>query len=483
MQRSFELSLSGWGNYRPATCRVFRPERLADLRELATAATAANGGHDSGGTLLARGLGRSYGDSATNAGGAVALMERVDCLLDLNVSVGLTREAGTAAVVEAEAGVSLATLVDVLLPRGWFLPVTPGTRYVTLGGAIAADVHGKNHHADGTIGNFVESLRLMLADGSVLDCSPAANADVFWATVGGMGLTGIILSARLRLRPVSSAYVSVRQTRLANLDAALDHFEAAREGGSRPGGREPTYSVAWIDCLAGGASLGRSVVMEGEHLSAGALAAAGMSLERGRDPLARPRRQGRSVPFHFPGFALSRPTVRLFNEAYYRAHGDGTRAVGLDAFFYPLDAVRHWNRVYGRRGFVQYQALFPSAAARQGLREMLEAISDAGSASFLAVLKRTGEQGQGMLSFPMPGYTLALDLPNTGPRLDALLRGLDAIVLRHGGRLYLAKDATMSAEAFAAMYPRLDEFRRVKATVDPAGRFSSTQARRLKIVE
>ena len=508
MARYLEQPLAGWGNFRPAVGRVFRPERLADLRELATggpaalfagpAASSSFTASSPADTLIARGLGRSYGDSATNAGGYVALTERVDCLLDLDVAPDGTdgtdgtapapagtapAPAGTAAVVEAEAGVSLASLIDVLLPRGYFLPVTPGTKFVTLGGAIAADVHGKNHHADGTIGNFVQSLKLMLADGSVLDCSPADRADVFWATVGGMGLTGIILSAKLRLLPVSSAYVSVDYRRLPNLDAALDRFEAAREAGGQPGGREPRYSVAWIDCLATGASLGRSVVMEGEHLAAADLRAAGLSAKRCREPLALLRRRAKSVPFSFPGFALSRPTVRLFNAAYYRRHGDRTRAVDLDTFFYPLDAVRHWNRVYGKRGFVQYQALLPPAAARQGLRELLETISGGGAASFLAVLKRTGEQGRGMLSFPMPGYTLALDIPNVGPsRLDPLLRALDAIVLRHGGRLYLAKDATMSPEAFAEMYPRLDEFRQVKAAVDPGGRFSSTQARRLKIV-
>jgi decaprenylphospho-beta-D-ribofuranose 2-oxidase len=474
MPRHFEQSLAGWGNYRPAVSRVYRPERLADVRELAAPATTADSRSDAtaaAGTLIARGLGRSYGDSATNAGGAVALLERIDCLLDLTVA------ADGSGVVEAEAGVSLATLVDVLLPRGFFLPTTPGTKFVTLGGAVAADVHGKNHHGDGTIGNFVESLRLLLADGSVLACSPTEHADVFWATVGGMGLTGVILSARLRLRSVTSAYAKVDYRRMANLDAALDRFEAARQSG-----REPTYSVAWIDCLAAGDSLGRSVVMEGEHLPAAEMAAAGLFAKRCRDPLALPRQRTKGVPFNFPGFALSRPTVRLFNAAYYARHGDRTDAVPLDTFFYPLDAVRHWNRVYGRRGFVQYQALIPPAAARQGMRELLEAISRGGSASFLAVLKRTGEQGRGMLSFPMPGYTLALDLPNTGRRLEALLRELDTIVLRHGGRLYLAKDATMSAEAFAAMYPRLDEFRQVKAKVDPGNRFASTQSRRLRIV-
>lgn len=459
MPRHVEQLLAGWGNLRPERCHVYRPEKRADLRALVTA-----GGVADKGSLIARGLGRSYGDSAVNAApGGVALLTRMDRLLDFDPASG---------VLEAEGGVSLAALVDVFLPRGFFLPVTPGTKFVTLGGAIAADVHGKNHHADGTIGNFIEGIRLMVAGGDVLTCSRDTNPDVFWATVGGMGLTGIVLSARLRLLPVTSAYVRVDYRRAANLDAALDHFESAR-------GREPKYSVAWIDCLAGGDALGRSVVMEGDHLSEAELPEA---VRRRGDPLRPMPRRKRSVPFHFPAFALSRPTVRLFNKAFHARHGDRTHVVDADTFFYPLDAVYHWNRIYGRRGFVQYQALLPPPAALRGLRALLGAISKSGNASFLAVLKRTGPQGAGMFSFPTDGYTLALDLPNTGRRMTELVRTLDEILLRHAGRLYLAKDGLMTADTFAAMYPRLGEFQAVKAKVDPQNVFHSSQARRLRIV-
>jgi FAD/FMN-containing dehydrogenase len=384
----------------------------------------------------------------------------MDCLLGFDPATG---------VLEAEGGVSFASLIDLLLPRGFFLPVTPGTKFVTLGGAIAADVHGKNHHGEGTIGNFVQSLRLMTADGGVLTCSPGENADVFWATVGGMGLTGVILTAKLKMIPVSSAYAGVEYRKAANLDDALAKF-------ADPAYAERKYSVAWIDCLAAGGSLGRCVIMDGEHLPAAELP------EKLRaEPLALPDKRNKSVPVNLPGFALNKLSVKLFNKSYYWSQPTGRKVVDLDSYFYPLDGIHNWNRIYGKRGFIQYQALFPPSTAPQGLKELLEKLSASGNASFLAVLKRTGEQGPGMLSYPFAGYTLALDLPNTGTRLDALVRSLDETLLKHGGRLYLAKDSTMSAETFAAMYPRLDEFRAVKARVDPQNKFSSTQSRRLKI--
>lgn len=449
-----EKSLAGWGNFRPETCFVARPERQAELRNL----IVSNGKRRS---LIARGLGRSYGDSAVNGGGEVSLQARLDCLIGFDPTTG---------IVEAEAGISFATLIEIFLPRGFFLPVTPGTKFVTLGGAIAADVHGKNHHNDGTLSRFVPSLRLLLASGETLDCSPEKNADVFWATVGGMGLTGMILSARLQLIRVSSAYAEVEYKKSANLDQALERFESRR-------GRDRKYSVAWIDCLAGGASLGRCVLMEGDHLSADRL-----PYNLKDQPFDTKPARAKSVPFHFPNIALNSLSVRLFNDLYYERHHEGIEVVALDPFFYPLDGIHHWNRIYGRRGFVQYQALLPPQTARRGLIELLERISASGNASFLAVLKRTGDQGPGMLSFPTTGYTLALDLANTGEKLNALNRELDEILLKHGGRLYLAKDSLMSAETFAAMYPRLEEFRAVKKRVDPGGRFSSTQARRVGIV-
>jgi FAD/FMN-containing dehydrogenase len=388
--------------------------------------------------------------------------------------------------------VSFADVIEHFLPRGWFLPTTPGTKFVTVGGAIAADVHGKNHHVDGSFGNFVVDLRLLLANGDVLDCSPAQNADVFWATVGGMGLTGVIVSTRFRLHRVESAWYDVTYHRTANLDDTLECF-ADTDAAYR-------YSVAWIDCLARGGSLGRSVAMLANEAratdlpaslagAAGGLSASASNPEgrfnrRSRSScLVVPRKRGKSVPVNLPGWVLNPLSVRAFNELYYATHRDGRQFVDFDSFFYPLDGVHRWNRIYGKRGFVQYQALFPRDTSRAGLVELLERITASRKGSFLAVLKTTGAANPGLLSFPKPGVTLALDFPHTGDDLAALLCECDEIVLRHGGRLYLAKDALTTPHAFAAMYPRLPEFREIKHRLDPQNRFVSSQARRLRIVE
>ncbi len=351
-------------------------------------------------------------------------------------------------VLECEAGVSLADMIEHLQPRGWFLPTTPGTKFVTLGGAIAADVHGKNHHRDGSFGQHVLDLKLMLADGSIEHCSPQRRSELFWATVGGMGLTGVILSARVRLIPVETAYYNVTYRRTRDLDQTLAAFADTD--------REFRYSVAWIDCLAGGASLGRSVIMLADHARAGDL--------RGRaadDPLRVPARSDKTVPFYFPSLALNSLGVRMFNTVYYAAHSDRRATVDYDTFFYPLDRVRHWNRIYGRRGFVQYQALFPPQTSARGLVELLMRVAASRRASFLAVLKSSGAASPGLLSYLYPGHTLALDLAMS-PDMPALVAELDAILLKHGGRLYLAKDALMTGPVFREMYPRLGEFLAIK---------------------
>ena len=453
------MILSGWGNHPVRECEVARPERWADVRNLILNADRSVREPGPGATLIARGLGRSYGDPALNPGGVI-LATRLNRMLAFDPATG---------TLECEAGVTFAEIIDVFLPRGFFPPVTPGTKFVTIGGAIASDVHGKNHHRDGSFGSFVEELTLLIASGDCLTCSPARNSDVFWATVGGMGLTGIIRSARFRLRPVDSAYISVQTNRTADLDAALDAFEAEDE-------RFP-YSVAWIDCLAVGRSLGRTVLIRGEHAGPGELKGA----ERDH-PLKAPRPGvNKNVPFFSPAFLLNHGTIGAFSEIYYHYNHEGRRIVPFDPFFYPLDSIRNWNRLYGRRGFVQYQAFFPRGAGRRGLIELLQRVSASGRASFLAVLKRCGKANEGLLSYLAPGHTLALDLP-WGDDIPALLASLDEILLRHGGRLYLAKDACMSGSAFAAMYPRLDEFREIKARLDPNSIFASCQARRLGIV-
>jgi FAD/FMN-containing dehydrogenase len=441
-----EELLSGWGNLAGQRSRVYRPERLSDLGD-----TVRNCGP----TLISRGLGRSYGDAAVNADGVVSLLR-------LNRFLAFDDERG---IVACEAGVTFDDLLQVGLPRGFFPAVTPGTKRVTVGGAIAADVHGKNHHVDGSFADHLLDFRLLTSSGEVLHCSRTENARAFWATLGGMGLTGAIVEARFKLLPVTSAFLSVDYEKTTDLDATLEAFAQ--------GDAQYRYSVAWIDCLARGRALGRSVLIRGNHTPADELPATITQ------PLQLSTRRRKQVPCFLPSLVLNSWTVRAFNALYYGRHGRRRAVVDYDTFFYPLDAVAHWNRIYGRRGFLQYQAVFPRAEGRAGLVALLEAIAASRQASFLAVLKNFGPANQGLLSFPTAGSTLAVDLPHTGPAVLALLDELDEIVIRHGGRVYLAKDVRLSRPTFRVMYPQADEFRRVKAELDPAGRFDSALARRL----
>lgn len=438
--------LSGWGLQPTARCRVARPSRSGDLRR----STACLGQAE---TLISRGLGRSYGDAATNDGGGVVSHLGLNRLIAFDPATG---------VVTAEAGVSFADLIDVFLPRGWFPKVTPGTKFVTLGGAVAADVHGKNHHHDGSFNSCVLGFDLLTPTGQVLTCTREDNAEAFWATLGGMGLTGYVLTVTLSLLPVTSAKIDVTTTRVSDLEAMLGHFSNTDD--------DHRYSVAWIDCLASGRNLGRGVVIQGDH-------AAG----NGGSDLRVPSKRSKTVPFYFPSFALNKLSVSAFNALYYKMHPTSRGVESYDPFFYPLDTIHHWNRIYGRRGFVQYQPVFPEADGDAGIRAVIERLAAAGRSSFLAVLKRMGQKPIGPLGFPMSGLTLAVDLPR-GPGLEALLHALDRTVLDHGGRVYLAKDATMTAETFAAMYPGLDAFQAARRRLDPDGRMSSTQARRLGMV-
>jgi FAD/FMN-containing dehydrogenase len=447
--------VAGWGNHPAEECRVAAADRDAAVRRAVLA--AADGGGPSAAGVIARGLGRAYGDSAVNGGGLVLEQRPRRRFLDFDEATGLLR---------AEAGASLADVIEAFLPRGWFPGTVPGTKFVTLGGAIAADVHGKNHHVDGSFGSFVDSFALMLADGTVLECSRDREPELFAATLGGMGLTGVILEATVRLRRVETGWYRVRTERARNLDDMLDRFDA--------GDDDYRYSVAWLDGIARGDGLGRGILMRANDAGLDELPA--KARRRALDP---PRRPERTLPVHLPGFTLNPLTMRAMNTGYYALHRPGESFVDFDRYFFPLDAVRHWNRGYGRRGFVQYQALLPEDAARDGLRELLGAIAASGRASFLSVLKRSGPEGEGMLSYLFPGATLALDLPNGGAPLRRLVARLDAMLLDHGGRLYLAKDALADAETIRAMYPRLEEFLAVKRRVDPAGVFTSSQARRL----
>jgi decaprenylphospho-beta-D-ribofuranose 2-oxidase len=424
--------ISGWGRYPRTDAAVIRAQDADQVR----AAIA-------GGPLVARGLGRSYGDSANAP--RVLSTRWLDRMIDFDPARGLLR---------CEAGVSLAQILDVFVPRGWFLPVTPGTRFVTVGGAIAADVHGKNHHRAGTFGTHVESIALMNGDGERIDCAADRNGELFLATCGGMGLTGVIVEATVRLTPIRAGGIEQTTLRARSLDETLSLFD--EHAGT-------TYSVAWVDTFGSGRRLGRSLLMLGEHATAGAL-----------DP---PAGSPLPVPPFFPGALLTATSVRAFNAFYYH-RPLGLGRVGLEAFFYPLDRLAHWNRLYGRQGFLQYHFVVPRATGAAALHELLARIAAAGRGSFLAVLKLCGAANDSPLSFPLAGYSLALDLKADAGAF-ALLDELDPIVLHHGGRIYLTKDARMSEATFKTGYPRWAEFEQVRARCGAHGRFTSNQSRRL----
>ena len=398
------------------------------------------------GSLLPGGLARSYGDSCLNEGATLLTTTRLDHLIDFDRGSGVLR---------CEAGTSLAQILEIVVPAGWFLPVVPGTAFVTVGGAIANDVHGKNHHAAGSFGHHLRRFELLRSDGARLTCSTDENAALFRATVGGLGLTGLITWAEIQLRPVRSAVFDVETIRMDS----LAHFFALSAAAEKT-----EYSVAWIDALAKGSEIGRGVFMRANHASEGQGGGA-----RAKAKLA--------VPFDFPAATLNRHSVGLFN-ALYRARASSQWKKSREPYakyLFPLDGIARWNRMYGKSGFLQHQSVVPRADAAAKLTEMLTMIADAGEASFLTVLKVFGgEPPAGLMSFARPGVTLALDLPMRGAGTLALLERLDAVVRDAGGAIYPAKDARMSPETFRASFPNLGEF---QAHVDPA--FSSSFWRRV----
>ena len=443
-------TISDWGNYPVIDAEVGGFDTVAQLRsKLKTP-----------GSVIAYGNGRSYGDASLQKN--ILLTRRFNKFISFDESTG---------ELCCQAGVLLSEILDVFVPRGWFLPVTPGTKLITVGGAIAADVHGKNHHLEGSFGQHVLSIDLMRNDGSVVTCSPQTHFEFFKITVGGMGLTGMILSATFRLKRVETAYIRQEKTRAANLDEIMDSFE---------GSSDWSYSVAWIDCLARGDALGRSVLMRGEHASKEEL----LNRSRKQAPLHLKEGLQLDVPFSFPDFALNRLTMTAFNFSYYNKTRSGTHTsiVDYNSFFYPLDAIDNWNRIYGKRGFTQYQFVIPLEAGREGMRTILKRITDSGLGSFLAVLKLFGEQ-ESFMSFPMAGYTLALDFP-ISLKAMGLFKELDAMVADYGGRLYLAKDSRMNAAMFEKTYPNANDFREAIALLNEGHtQFASLLSTRIGITE
>jgi decaprenylphospho-beta-D-ribofuranose 2-oxidase len=432
-------AVAGWGRHPVRPGLVVRPGRL---RVPAGAAS-----------LLPRGLGRAYGDAAVpaSAEGLVIQTVRADRILDFDPASG---------VLTCEAGLSLADILRVFVPRGWFPAVTPGTKFVTVGGCVACDVHGKNHHRDGSFGGFVEGVRLRAADGSLVACSPSRHRELFLATLGGMGLTGLIVEVALRLRRVESPWIVLETARVGGLDEMLE--------GLRASARDWPYTVGWIDGLARGGAIGRGVLMRGRHAS---------REEAGERPL--PARAALLVPLDAPEWLLNPALLRLFNRLYRARHGARRGLVSYEEFFYPLDALGDWNRLYGRRGFLQYQCAVPQAAGAAPVRALLDRLARRGAAAFLAVIKDFGPGADAYLSFPLAGTTLSLDLPYRGPATEELIHELNAIVVAAGGRIYLAKDAVTRAEDFALMMPRLAEWKAVRDRWDPHRRFRSAQSVRL----
>lgn len=407
MKQNFTQSVTNWGNFPVVEKEVRSEDSVQKIREFVK----------NNNEIIARGNGRCYGDAA--------LGETIFSTKRLNKFISFDRLNG---VIECESGVLLSEILEVTVPQGYFLSITPGTKFITVGGAIASDVHGKNHHVEGCFSESVVEFSLMNEKGEVLKCSREENSDLFWATVGGMGLTGIILSAKLNLKNIESVYIRQESIKAENLDEIFKLFDESESW---------TYNVAWIDCLQKGKNIGRSILMRGEH----ALRAE-LPVNLQKEPLRLKKKPMPTVPFYFPGFVLNNLTVKIFNWLYFgkQRAKEVKNFVDYESFFYPLDVVNDWNKIYGKGGFIQYQMVIPKEKGKEGMKKILETIAHSGNGSFLAVLKLFGKNNpQAYNSFPFEGYTLALDF-KVNSKLKNLVEKLDNIVEEFGGRIYLTKD-------------------------------------------
>ena len=430
------MKIHGWGRYPIAEATVILPRTITDCVDFIKSHS-----------LIARGLGRSYGDSAHSS--TVMQSTYLDHFIRFDTQNG---------VLACEAGVSIWEILHLIVPKGWFIPVTPGTGYVTIGGAIASDVHGKNHHLSGTFSQCLVSFDLMLGTGEVVTVSPGSMPHLFQATCGGMGLTGVILSATMQLVPITSSQIVQTTIKASCLEAVWERFEENVSS---------TYSVAWIDCLAKGRQLGRSLLMLGEHAQEGILQVGGNS-------------NSMNVPVDMPSMLLGTYAIKAFNFFYYHKSLSGYQKsiLGFEPYFYPLDRLTNWNRLHGRQGFIQYQLVLPKEAGILGTRKILRSVIESEQSVYLAVLKMFGAMNKNYLSFPMPGSTLSLDF-KINPETIRLIRKLDELVADMGGRIYLSKDALMTEKTFKAMYPQWQEFEEVRAQYGAIGKFASHQSKRL----
>lgn len=435
------MLVHGWGRYPKISAQLTEPASPDSLLDQLRTCPPTD-------YTIPRGAGRSYGDSAL--GPHIMSSRHLDSLLSFDAETGL---------LHCGAGLTLEQLLQVCIPKGWFPAVVPGTKFISIGGAIAADIHGKNHHGVGSFCNFTDSVTLALADGETVTCSRSDNPELFAATCGGMGLTGVIIDAVIRLEKVSSVFINTRALPSKNLQETLNLLEQHQDS---------KYAVAWLDCLAQGEQLGRGIVHLGDFDDSGRLKIH--------------NRWGPSVPFNTPAVFLNKHSMRLFNSLYYNlyAGGDSSKVSNesYDEYFFPLDSIGNWNRLYGRKGFLQYQFVVPSEAAAECIGGVLARVAETGKGSFLAVLKNFGEANSNLLSFPRAGMTLTLDF-KWEPSLFPLLEELDGMVIAHGGRHYLAKDARLSESVFKAGYPRWEDFLKIKQQVDPENRFASLQSDRI----
>lgn len=440
-----EKRLANWGNYPVISCDETTFSQVDQIEELISS-------HSS---IIARGNGRCYGDASLATNSVSTL--KFDKVLQFDPVNG---------IFECQSGITLDQILQIIVPKGWFLPVTPGTKFITVGGAVASDVHGKNHHVDGSFSGHIIDMDVITGQQETLTCSKDLLPDLFWATCGGMGLTGIITRVKFDLKKIETAYIKQKQIKARNLDELIRLFEEYSDY---------TYSMAWIDCLQKGDSFGRGILIVGEHATKDQLTS-----QQQANPLQLPDKHPLTVPFNLPSFALNTLTVKAFNWLYYakNTRRELNNVVPYEPFFYPLDAILHWNRGYGKAGFVQYQFVLP-LDKKAGLIEILQRISDKGWGSFLAVLKVFGHQDS-LISFPTEGYTLALDFP-VRKGLFAFLDELDEIVLQYGGRLYLSKDARMKKDVFWQSYPNAQQFAGIVKTYNGNRVFHSVQSERLGI--